>query len=60
MNLEISPLEAQLHRTHLRHHLAHVEQELVHTDKAELQHSLAKELENLRALLSRIDAQTNR
>lgn len=60
MNIDISPQEAQLLRTHLRHHLDHVEQELVRTDKAELQHSLARELENLRALLQRIDAQTTR
>ena len=60
MNLEISPQEAQLLRTHLRRHVEHVENELVRTDKAELQHSLAKELENLRALLQRIDTQTAR
>lgn len=60
MNLEISPQEAQLLRTHLRRHVESVEQELVHTDKAELQHALARELENLRALLQRIDTQTAR
>jgi hypothetical protein len=54
MNLEISPKEAQLLRTHLARHLQDVERELVRTDKAELQHSIARELENLRALLDRI------
>ena len=60
MNLEISPQEAQLLRTHLARHVQHVENELVHTDKHELQHSLASELEKLRALLQRLDAQTSR
>jgi hypothetical protein len=60
MNLEISTQEAQLLRTHLARHVENVEHELVRTDKAELQHSLARELENLRALLKRLDAQSNR
>ena len=58
MNLEISPQEALLLHKHLARHLEDVEHELVRTDKAELQHSLARELEHLRALLKRIDAQT--
>ncbi|HEX4517497.1 MAG TPA: hypothetical protein VH054_28320 [Polyangiaceae bacterium] len=58
MNLQISPQDAQLLRTHLARHLEHVENELVRTDKVELQHSLARDLENLRALLRRLDAQT--
>ena len=60
MNLEISPQEAQLLRTHLRRHVENVEHELVRTDKSELQHSLARELENLRARLQRIDMQAAR
>jgi hypothetical protein len=59
MNLQISPQEAQLLRTHMARHLESVEDELVHTDKAELQHSLARDLENLRALLERLDAQVS-
>jgi hypothetical protein len=58
MNLEISAQEAQLLRTHLARHLQDVEHELVRTDKAELQHAIARELENLRAVLRRLDAQT--
>jgi hypothetical protein len=58
MNLEISPQEAQLLRTHLARHLEDVERELVRTDKAELQHSIARELEKLRVLLQRLDATT--
>ena len=58
MNLEISPQEALLLRTHLARHVEDVQNELVRTDKVELQHALAKDLENLRALLQRIDAQT--
>jgi len=57
MNLEISPQEAQLLRTHLAQHLQNVEHELVRTDKAELQHALARELEKLRMLLERLDGQ---
>ena len=60
MNLEISEQEAQLLRTHLAHHLDSVERDLVRTDKAELQHSLARELEKLRLVLKRLDAQTSR
>ncbi len=58
MNLELSPQEAKLLRTHLARHLEVVENELVRTDKRELQHALAAELERLRALLQRIDAGT--
>jgi len=60
MNLEMSPQEAQLLRTHMARHLENMEHELVRTDKAELQHALARELENLRALLQRLDTQTAR
>jgi maltooligosyltrehalose synthase len=58
MNLEISTQDAQLLRNHLARHVQDVENELVRTDKHELQHALAGELERLRALLQRIDAQT--
>jgi hypothetical protein len=58
MNLEISAQDAKLLRMHLARHLEIVENELARTDKHELQHALATELDRLRALLQRIDAQT--
>lgn len=57
MNLELSPQDAKLLRTHLARHLEECEKELVRTDKHELQHALAMELERLRAVLDRLDAQ---
>ena len=57
MTLTLTPQEAQLLRSHLARHLAHVESELVHTDKFELQHDLAADVAKLRALVEKIGAQ---
>ena len=57
--LNLSPQDVQLLRTHLARRVQHVEEELVHTDKFELQHELAAELAKLRALVEKIDAQSS-
>jgi hypothetical protein len=58
MTLNLTAKEAELLRVHFARHVAHVESELVHTDKFELQHALAAELAALRALSEKIDQQT--
>jgi hypothetical protein len=60
MNLEISRDELTLLRRHLARELETVEDELVHTDKYELQVDLAADLARLRALVDKIDAQAER
>ncbi len=57
MTLDLSNQELTLLRTHLGREIVHVQDELVHTDKFELQHELAAELAKLRALAEKIDAQ---
>lgn len=58
MTLNLSKQELSLLRKHLGRQLAHVEAELVHTDKFELQHELAAELAKLRAVAEKLDAST--
>ncbi|HEY1958214.1 MAG TPA: hypothetical protein VGH28_21505 [Polyangiaceae bacterium] len=55
MTLNLSTQDLSLLKKHLGRELAHVEQELVHTDKFELQHELAAELAKLRAIFEKID-----
>ena len=56
MTLDLSTQDLDLLKKHLAQELRHVEDELVHTDKFELQHELAAELAKLRALCEKIDA----
>jgi hypothetical protein len=56
--LELSTSEAQLLATHLARHLNRLDAELVRTDKYELQHALAREIEALRSVVSRLEAAT--
>ena len=55
MELTISPAEAAFLSSHLRRHLQDVENELAHTEKHELQHALARDLELLQKLVDRFD-----
>jgi hypothetical protein len=54
MQLTLTPHETTLLVQQLTQHIAHVDEELVHTDKRELQRDIAHELDELRALLERI------
>ena len=54
MMLELSKQEADFLKTQLAHHVARVEDALVHTDKHELQHLLAQDLEKLMAITERL------
>ncbi len=55
MQLEISLEEARFLKQQLRRHLSEMENELVHTDKHELQHALAQDLERMRKLELRLE-----
>ena len=54
MQVNLTPIEAGLLLRHLEQHLQHIDTELVHTDKHELQHSLAREIDALRVLCERL------
>jgi hypothetical protein len=54
MHLTLTPEETRLLLHHLTQRIEHMDAELVHTDKRELQRSLAHELQALRALTERI------
>ena len=54
MQLTLAPEETRLLLHHLTQRIEHMDAELVHTDKRELQHSLAHELQKLKALKERI------
>ena len=56
MLLKLTTAEAELLLYHLTKRIEHIDTELVHTDKRELQRSLAEDLRALRALESRIRA----
>jgi hypothetical protein len=54
MNLALTADEGRLLLRHLTQHIDHLDTELVHTDKRELQRSLAGELAALRSLAERL------
>jgi hypothetical protein len=56
MHLTLAPEENRLLIHHLVKRIEHMENELVHTDKRELQRSLAHEVDALRALTERLRA----
>ena len=56
LNLELTAAEAQLLVTHLGRQIEHLDRDLVRTDKHELQHALAREIETLQAILARLRA----
>ncbi len=52
--VELTSEESQLLRRHLDRYLQHLDQELVRTDKYELQHKLAAEIASLRQIAARL------
>jgi hypothetical protein len=54
MHLMLTPEESRLLIRNLTHRIEHLDSELVHTDKRELQRALAQELQALSALTDRI------
>jgi hypothetical protein len=55
LKLELNDQEALLLRLHLSKHLRELDDELVHTDKHQLQHELLREEDRLRTILQRLD-----
>lgn len=53
-SFELSPEEQRLLTTHLGRYLVHLDAELVRTDKYDLAHALAREIEQLRAIERRL------
>jgi len=60
MNLSLTSAETRLLLNHLTQRIDHLDGELIHTDKRELQRALAVELQQLRALTDRIRASAAR
>jgi hypothetical protein len=54
MNLVLSSTEADFLAAQLQRHIESVEIELAHTEKHQLQHALAADLEGLRTILERL------
>jgi hypothetical protein len=54
MHLTLTPEETRLLVNHLAQRIEHMDAELVHTDRRDLQRSLANELQALRAPTERI------
>ena len=52
--IELSSEEQYLLRSHLDRHIAHLDAELVRTEKHDLAHALAREIDQLRAIASRL------
>jgi hypothetical protein len=48
--------ELRLLVTHLDRHIAHLDAELVRTEKRQLQHELAGEIDQLRAIARKLEA----
>ncbi|MEB2283721.1 MAG: hypothetical protein B6D46_15745 [Polyangiaceae bacterium UTPRO1] len=60
VSFELSADERRLLSTHLRRHIEHLDAELVRTDQPALQHALAREIDQLRAIAQRLDASSGR
>lgn len=54
MQLDLSPEEARFLKEHLTAHIAQVDNELVHTDKREMQRALASDIDHLRRIERRL------
>ncbi len=53
--IDLSPEEQTLLAVHLDRHLHHLDAELVRTEKHDLAHALAREIEQLRAIVRRLE-----
>ncbi len=54
--LTLTAAEATLLATHLGRQIEHLDRELVRTDRAAMQHALAREIETLQAIAARLAA----
>ncbi len=54
VTLDLSPEDVRFLADHLGRYMASLDDELVHSDKREIQHELATELERLRRLRERL------
>ena len=54
MKLDLSPIEAEFLAAQLRRHVEILESELARTEKHQLQHALARDVDALRAILNRL------
>jgi hypothetical protein len=54
MNLELSPEEARFLNNQLVRHLEAMENELVHTDKHQLQREIARDVEKMKVIHERL------
>lgn len=59
MQLTLTPDEARLLLSHLAQRIQSLDDELVHTDKRDLQRSLAQDVKALQALTDRIRSQAS-
>jgi hypothetical protein len=55
MNLELSERQARLLRTQLERHIDELEKEAARTDRHDLQHALANDVDALKEVLGRVD-----
>ena len=53
--IDLSPEERQLLLSHLDRHITHLDAELVRTEKHDLAHALAREIEVLRSIAQRLE-----
>ena len=58
--IELSREEQHLVVTHLERHIHHLDADLVRTEKHDLAHALAREIEQLRAIVHRIETASAR
>jgi len=56
VTLDLSSDEQRLLSTHLARHIEYLDAELVRTDQHTLQHALAREIDQLRAIARRLQA----
>lgn len=56
MNVELSESQARLLKKHLERRVDELEKEAAHTDRHDLQHALAGDIDRLREILDRIDS----
>jgi hypothetical protein len=59
MNLELTPQQASLLAVHLKKHIDRVDNELIHTDKRQMQRDLAKDEAELLEILAKLRALTD-
>jgi hypothetical protein len=55
MNLDLSPNRASFLASQLRYRMLGIERELAHTDKHELQHALASDLDALQSMVDELE-----